>query len=147
MATRQTKLTTIGRQECRTLRAEISEHLAEFAAAHGLAVQVGNAKYTANSVTFKLELALISEGGDAMTSDAEAFRVNAIHYGLNPADLFREFRGPRGAAKIIGLSTRSRKRPIIVEHLADGKHYKYDEHTIGLYLKAQDRDDGREETA
>ena len=78
--------------------------------------KLGNASYSFSSINFKMSVAIENDDGVLVTPEADAFKRNARSYGFEPTDLFAEVKlssGKRGT--IIGLKTRNRKYPVIVE--------------------------------
>ena len=95
---------------------------------------MGNCRYTETDATFKLEVSAISEDGEVLTAEAQAFRRNASLYGLEPDDLGMEFSSRGEAFTLIGLRPRSRKYPMVGRR-SDGKVFKFSEEAMVRHKK------------
>lgn len=123
------KITKIDRQTCKRLRPLIDSHLATLGHNLGLKIEAGNATYDpAGFVTFKVKCQL--EGFDADKHDWDQncwqFNLQEDHFGAEIA-----YGGNR--YKLVGISPRSRKYPIIAERLEGaqgGKWFKLPERAI-----------------
>jgi len=120
----------IDRQVCKDLRAAIAEALASVEAEFGVAISLGNATFTRERVTFKVEAATVDENGDANTKEAADFKLHALEYGLQPHDLGRSFDSLGTTFTIVGLKPRSKKYPILARSAKDGKVYKFSRWSI-----------------
>jgi hypothetical protein len=127
---------TINRDVIRMLRAELELALAAVGEKHGIKINVGNASFTSSNVTFKVEAAIIGEGGVVINKEAAAFKALAVSYGLLPDDLGKTFTtyAYGGGSKaptyeIIGAAPRSFKFPILGKR-ADGKIFKFPPNTV-----------------
>lgn len=114
----------IDRQFLRTAREEIQNILKDYADKHNLQISLGSASFTSENATFKLELATKAKDGSVNTKKAEDFKLYASMYGLSPDDLDREFNWGGNVYRLIGLSPRANKFPLIVERISNGKSYK-----------------------
>jgi len=85
-------------------------------------ISIGNISYSQSSFTTKMQVI----NGLKEDFDRQEFEKYATRYGLKPTDFHREVKDTNGNdVKIIGISPKSRKYPIIVERLSDNKKYKY----------------------
>lgn len=129
------KLTRIERSTCSTLTARANAALKVLGEEFGLTITVkGGGQFSDSTFQTKVEFALPSAGGELMTTEATAFRLNARLYGLQPDDLFREFTYAGKRVKIVGLKTRAHKMPILYVDLGTGKRYKCSEDAIKIWL-------------
>ncbi len=120
----------IDRTSIRLLRDQIESALAALGTQHNLAITVGGASFLpGKNVTFKLECAVIGADGEVASKDAEAFKTNAIFFGLKAEDLGREFTYNGKRWTITGCAPRSRKFPILCED-HNGKTFKLPAHAV-----------------
>lgn len=101
------------------LRKELSEK-------YELNIERGNCSYQDTNFSLQINVA-IEKDGVVLTREAQAFIdfIDMFSNGrLKPSDLNKEFKLSGDTFKIIGLSTKSKKYPIIVEK-DNGKQYKY----------------------
>lgn len=137
---------TLDKAKVRQLRDQLEDHLKVIEADLGFKVHVGNASYTNNSVTFKVEMASVADDGTVLNRDADAFRVNAGLFGLKPEDLGKVIRSHGKTFKITGIATRSRRCPILVEEVGTGKGYKLPAEAVKAALGVNKPHDRRPET-
>jgi hypothetical protein len=109
------------------LRTRMEALLKDFA---GLDVKVGNASFTSNSVTFKVECSQVSEDGTVLNRDADAFRSLARYYGVKADALGATFMVNGTEYVLTGVAARSRKYPFLAERRTDRKGFKFGEHTV-----------------
>ena len=97
----------------------------------GVQIRARGGSFAATACQIKLEVSEISEEGVAKTPERAAFVEQAMYYGLSPLDLDQEFKGQDGTVyRIIGLSPRKRKYPIVALRVSDGKLYKFGSQTV-----------------
>jgi len=120
-------LKKITKQDCRKLRDELNSELADLARKYGLKINAGNASYTDNSVTFKVEclIAGFDKGRDEFNRHAFMFHLKAEQFGS-------DFVFGGRAYKLVGLKPRSPKYPIIGER--GGSRYKLPEASVASIL-------------
>lgn len=123
------------RESVRVLRLDLQNALEQFAKENEYAIYVGNATFTGNNITFKLEVSTLNQDGSVNTKESESFRRFASSYELNPDDLGRTFQFGEKTYTIIGMKPRSRKYPILCEN--NGKTYKFPASTVRMYLRDQ----------
>jgi len=107
------KISIINRQSCRTVQEAALAELQKVADKYGLVVQSGGGTFTSTSFRFKVEFAVVDDSGVAQSRDATHFERYCTLYGLKPEDLGREFVYRGSKYTIVGLSSRSRKFPIL----------------------------------
>ena len=125
----------------RQLRPKIDEALVQLGREFGISFHVGNASFQAKEVTFKLVATVLDESGVAVDMEAEAFKTYAQMYGFSPSDLGRTFTQNEKTYKIAGLSTRSKKYPILGDDVRTGARFKFRPEGIRRQF---DRQDGRQ---
>jgi hypothetical protein len=118
------------------LHAQLQQALEDFAEARGLKVMVGDASFTSNNVVFKVELAVVGPGGNAITREAEAFLHHAACCGLSPDHLGKTISRAGRILKIVGLNTRSRTAPILVAD-ETGQVFKLPAATVRTLLNSE----------
>ena len=110
----------------------------------GVQIRARGGSFSATACQIKLEVSEISEEGVAKTPERAAFVQQAIYYGLSPLDLDQEFKAKDGTVyRIVGLSPRKRKYPIVAERMSDGKLYKFGQETVVRLLAETRADDGK----
>lgn len=102
------------RPEVRRIREALQDHLDDFDL-DGYDVKLGACRFDADA-TFKLTIT--PTNGESQT--AADFKRCAARYGLKPSDLGQTL--PDGGV-VVGLKTRNKKYPILVER--QGRRYKY----------------------
>jgi len=112
------------KESARDLQLRLQKALDRFAEENGLKAIVGSATFTPFNICFKVEMALVTQQGEALTREAEDFFLRAASYGLAPQDLGKTFAYGDKTFKVVGLSARSRNNPIIVADEND-KRYKF----------------------
>jgi hypothetical protein len=104
------------KNDVKEIRNTIQKALDELNANSDFEAKLGNASYGLNSINFKMSVAVENDEGVLVTPEAEAFTRNARSYGFEPTDLGAEItisNGKKGT--IIGLKTRNRKYPVLVQ--------------------------------
>ena len=97
----------------------------------GVQIRARGGSYSATACQIKLEVSELSDNGTAQTPERIAFVEQAIYYGLVAEDLDAEFKAQDGTTyKIVGLSPRKRKYPIVAARQPDGKLYKFGQETV-----------------
>jgi hypothetical protein len=128
------KITSFDRATTKALRSSLDNALKGLENQFGISIHVGNATFTPDNVTFKVNVATVGESGEVMTKEASAFQQLAKFYGLEPEHLFKTFSAAGEQYKIVGLKTKSPKFPILAKRLKDGKTYKFSEKGLSLRL-------------
>lgn len=124
----------INRQKVRALRAMLEEKLKGF---EGLHVELGSARFTSSSVTFKIEMSEVAEDGTVESPAVMAFRALAGVHGLSPDDLGREFDHNGRRFKVVGLNPKAKRYPVNCEQVGTGKAYKFSATTVRHLLAAK----------
>jgi len=120
------------RDSVKLTRQRLEETLKGFGEEFGCQVRVGNASFDRDGAycTFKLELAVVGEGGVVQTKEMSDFRQLAVLYGLKPEDLGAEFTARGETYRIVGANPKSGKYPIIGERVKDGKAFKFSDAAV-----------------
>jgi hypothetical protein len=124
------------RESVRDLHRRLQETLDQFAKEMGLKAIVGSSTFTPYNICFKVEMAVVTKQGEALTREAENFFHQASFYGLAPEDLGKTFRYGHCNYKVVGLNARSRTAPILVVD-ENGKRFKFRADTLKTLLSAQ----------
>lgn len=119
------KIAYIGRDNLPVIRHEINKALKGAEDSLGVALHVGDCRFTGEACTFKLEVSTIKEDGVVITPEAARFRNRAHQIGLAPTDLFEEFTYRGDRYRIVGLSQKIRRFPIIAEQIGAGGRFKF----------------------
>ena len=127
------------------LREELNAALSLVEKETGLKIKVGKCTYRSNRATFTIE-ALTVQDGEVFDEAATDFEVFCGDYGLEREHLGQVVTIHGKTRKIVGLKTRNRKYPIILEDLKTGKRYKYRASTIKAALFAEMSSQWSEET-
>lgn len=104
-----------------------------FLTTEGYTLSVGRVTFDpGRNVTVPINLAVVQDGV-TLTPQATAYEQFARNYGLDPAWLNQEFTMNGKRARIVGLNTRARGYPVLVEH--GGKTYRYPAGTIRAFVQ------------
>lgn len=115
----------LSKQDVIRIRHQLQEALQNIELDEGVTLKLGNASYSANNITFKLDVSVPNENGETISKEGEDFKVYAHRFGMTPENLGSEFNDHEmGVCKIIGCKPRSHKYPILVE-TTRGKIYKF----------------------
>lgn len=114
----------------RRLRAEIDAALRQVAAAHGLVITAGSARYTATDATFKLAVA-VKTADAAPTETAEALGarlalrnpMRARALGADPSWEGRRVTVQGQEFEVVGLNVRKPKFSIRARRVSDGRSF------------------------
>lgn len=117
------------------LRSSFEDVFEVVANAYGIKINIGTMKYDDNTARFTVECVTINESGEALNSEAIAFKQCAALYDLKPSDLGRKFKSSGQTFTIVGCKPRSTRFPIIATR-EDGKRFKFSPHSIvGNFMK------------
>jgi hypothetical protein len=125
----ETKITKLDKPTVKYLRERLRTIVKPLAQELGVAIDLGNCSFAANNCRFQLKVALLDSSGEAITEDADCFRVNAKLFGFEPDDLGREFSFQGQPYTICGLKPKSCKYPVIARS-DNGKNYKFPCRTV-----------------
>lgn len=101
----------------------------------GLKFQINGARFSTEGATFKLEVATLSESGEANTAERSDFQSMAVLYGLQPSDLDQEFELNGNRYRISGLRPKRRRFPIAACRIPDGKTFIFPARTVVFQLE------------
>jgi hypothetical protein len=97
--------------------------LQPLAAERGMRLMPQRGTFSATTYLFKVEFAEIGEDGIVETGEAQAFRLMASLYGLQPEWLGREFLHGGRTFKVTGLNAKAKRMPVTAE--SEGREYKF----------------------
>ncbi len=104
------KITEFDKPTLRDLRADIDAALIAVGAKHGIRLSTGNARFTADSATFKLECSLFNSDGVAESKEMVALKA------LYPQLVNKRITFGRGTnGFIIGYNPRAHQYPFLVK--------------------------------
>lgn len=127
-------ITRFDKDACKVLRIGIASALEDLGKKYGVDFKVGGMRFSDNSVSIKLEAAVLN--GSADSFDEVNFKENCHRYGLKPEDFGRIFGTLDGEFKITGIKTRNRKYPILTTRISDGKPFKFSPFTVKISLNS-----------
>lgn len=104
------------------MRGDIEAAMKTVEAAHGVKLSLGRCTYCEDTATFKLEVARVGDGGEAITKDAADFKLYAPMLGIAADMLFKTVRLLGTNYKIVGLKPR-RAKPVLAISERDGRTY------------------------
>jgi len=99
---------------------------------YGIKVNVGNASYSANEVTFKVKANTIGEGGEAITKESRNWALYAGMNGLGHLSVGDEIELQGKTFTIAGWNTRAKKSPVNIKD-ANGRGYKCSAQMVKMY--------------
>jgi len=114
---------TFDRATVKSTRDELAAALAVVEANLGVKIDVGNARFTATNVTFKVELSVLNSTGNAQDKYRVALEAFYPGWADKTVNLNNGLSG-----KVVGWNKRASKYPFIVE-TANGK-FKVNERTV-----------------
>ena len=101
----------------------MDEALAKVSKEYGIKISTGNARFSADEVTFKVKANVIGTGGVVKTKEAQAWDIYATSQGLGHLSVGDTVELQGKSFTIKGYNTRARKSPINIED-ANGRGYK-----------------------
>ena len=113
----------IDRKLLRKLRDSIDKAIADLGEEHGVILETGNATFSDNNFTLKIEGSQMV-GGNVMTKEATAYRMNMMHEQTG-LELFEVFPYNKMQFKVTGYKTRAKKRPILCHNLTTGADHVF----------------------
>lgn len=116
------------------LTADVMHAIAQVAQKHGIDVQKGRGTFGDNNFTMKLEFSVMGDDGKAVTRESADFKRYADAYGLDADDLGKVFRVSGHDYRIVGLSTKAKKYPILADRTNGDGTYKFPADTVKLAL-------------
>lgn len=116
-------ITKFDKTSIKALAAQIVEELVELGKEEGLSIERGNASFDATSCELKLKIAIVDEDGIVQSRERNEFKMLCKMYNLVPDDLGRKFIFRGTTYRVTGLKGNSRKNPIMVDRMTDGRGF------------------------
>ena len=128
---------TLDRNACKEISADMLEALKAVALKHGVQFSYKSGNFSPSSATFRIEAAVIGEGGIAETADRRCFKQYASLFQLKPEWLDMSFRHGTDTFTIIGLNTRKSMNPVLAKSANNGKTYIFPANTVNALMLTQ----------
>ena len=112
------------KKNLKALRQDMNAALKAIEAQYGIKIQVGNASYSDNEVTFKTKCNTIGEGGKAQTKEANQWKLYAELNGVGQFSVGDRITIQGKVFTIEGWNTRARKSPVMIKEVGTNKTYK-----------------------
>ena len=106
--------------------------LAKVEKQYGVKISTGNARFSADEVTFKVKANVIGTGGVVKTKEAQAWDLYASSQGLGHLSVGDSVELQGKSFTIKGYNTRARKSPINIED-SNGRGYKCSVSMLKMY--------------
>jgi len=117
------KVSNFDKPSIKAIRVAMDEALAKVSAEYGIKISTGNARFSADEVTFKVKANTIGTGGVVKTKEAQAWDIYANMNGLGHLSVGDSVQLQGKSFTIKGYNTRARKSPINIED-HNGRGYK-----------------------
>ena len=124
------------KEDCRTLRTEMTEALKGIEKKHGIKLSVGNMSFTNTKVEIKVEATLVGEQGEDLNAKAN-FELYASSFGLSKSDYNREIKINGDLVKLVAIMPKRSKYPIVGQK-ADGRRFKFTEEGVLNAIKFEE---------
>lgn len=112
------------RKNLKALRQDMNDVLKAVELRYGIKINVGNASFSDNEVTFKTKCNTIGEGGKAQTKEANQWKLYAELNGVGQFSVGDRITIQGQVFSIEGWNTRAKKSPVMIKDIATGKSYK-----------------------
>ena len=112
------------RKNLKALRQDMNDVLKAVELRYGIQINVGNASFSDNEVTFKTKCNTIGEGGKAQTKEANQWKMYAELNGVGQFSVGDRITIQGQVFSIEGWNTRAKKSPVMIKDIATGKSYK-----------------------
>lgn len=112
------------RQTLRAVTTAIETSLTNLAKTHGIVIKYKGGNFTPDNAVIKLELAIQSADGTAVSRERSTWTQLATFYGLKPEWLDKTFNFYGKTFKIVGLNPKARTAPVIAAN-SNGKLFKF----------------------
>lgn len=121
---------TFDRSTVKAMRQPLEDALSVIEKQFGVKVTVGNASFTGENVTFKVELATVAADGTVNDKHVSDFKMLCGMYDLKPEHLGAEVVYAGTTYKITGLNPKAPRYPINVERVSDGRGFRLPERAV-----------------
>lgn len=127
---------TLERSTVKDLSADIQAALQAVALKHGVKFTPKGCSFSPSNATFRIEAAVIGDGGVAETRERTDFTNYATQFGLKPEWLDKSFLHGAHNYVIVGLATRKSK-PVLATKLGTDRTYMFPANTVATLMNAQ----------
>jgi len=117
------KVSNFDKPSIKAIRLAMDAALAKVSKEYGIKISTGNARFSADEVTFKVKANTIGTGGVVKTKEAQAWDLYANMNGLGHLSVGDSVELQGKSFTIKGYNTRARKSPINIED-HNGRGYK-----------------------
>ena len=126
------KVSNFDKPSIKAIRTAMDAALAKVEKQYGIKISTGNARFSADEVTFKVKANVIAKGGIVKTKEAQAWDLYATTEGLGHLSVGDTVQLQGKSFTIKGYNRRARKSPIYIEH-AMGRGYKCSVSMLKMY--------------
>lgn len=126
------KVTNFDKPSIKAIRQAMDEALAKVSKEYGIKISTGNARFSADEVTFKVKANVIGTGGQVKTKEAQAWDIYKVSHDLGHLNVGDTIQLQGKSFTIAGYNTRARKSPINVTD-SHGRGYKCSVNMIKMY--------------
>jgi hypothetical protein len=126
------KISKLDKPSIKAIRLAMDKALAEVEAQYGIKISTGNARFTADEVTFKVKANVIDKFGTVLSKEAQAWELYAPTQGLDHLSVGDTVQLQGKSFTIKGYNTRARKSPINIED-HNGRGYKFSVSMFKMY--------------
>ena len=128
------KVSKFGKPSIKAIRLAMDEALAKVSKEYGIKISTGNARFSADEVTFKVKANVIGTGGVVKTKEADNFELYKNSIGLEWLEVGDQILLQGKYFTLKGYNTRARKSPIQIED-SNGRGYKCSVEMVKMYNK------------
>ena len=126
------KVSNFDKPSLKAIRMAMNAALKSVEDQYGIKVNVGNASYSANEVTFKVKANTIGDSGEAITKEAQNWSLYAGMNGLGQFKVGDQIELQGKTFTITGWNTRAKKSPVNIQD-ANGRGYRCSAQMIKMY--------------
>lgn len=127
----------MNRDLARVISQDVIAALDAVAKKHNVIFADKGGRFSATSLTMKIEAAVIGASGTAETRERTAFKQQAKFFNLKPEWLDMSFTFGGDDFTIVGLNTKAYKAPILAIQASNGKTYKFKAEHVEDMMRAQ----------
>ena len=118
------------KQNLKNLRQDMNAVLAKLEKQYGIQINVGNASYSDNEVTFKTKCNTVSKEGTAITKEAQNWPLYAELNGVSQFSIGDRIALQGKIFSIEGWNTRAKKAPVMIKEVGSNKTFKCSAQTL-----------------
>ena len=128
------KVSNFDKPSIKAIRLAMDAALAKVSKEYGIKISTGNARFSADEVTFKVKANVIGTGGVVKTKEADNFELYKNSIGLEWLEVGDQILLQGKYFTLKGYNTRARKSPIQIED-SNGRGYKCSVEMVKMYNK------------